>query len=54
MCSKSSEDNPQVMLMILATLGVDKNVVNKDHDKLIQLFHKYLIHKIHEKGGCVG
>jgi hypothetical protein len=54
MCSESSKDNPEVMLMILVTLGVDKDVVNEDYDKLIQLFHKYLIHKIHEKGGCVG
>jgi hypothetical protein len=54
MRSESSEDNPEVMLMILTTLGVDKNVVNKDYDKLVQLFHKYLIHKIHEEGGCVG
>jgi hypothetical protein len=54
MCSESSEDNPEVMLMIFATLGVDKDVVNEDYDKLIQLFHKYLIHKVHEKGGCVG
>jgi hypothetical protein len=54
MCFESSEDNPKVMLMIFATLGVDKDVVNEDYDKLIQLLHKYLIHEIHEKGGCVG
>jgi hypothetical protein len=39
--------------MIFATHGVDKDVVNEDYDKLIQLFHKYLIHKIHEKGGAL-
>jgi hypothetical protein len=54
MCSESFEDNLEVMLMIFATLAVDKDVVNEDYDKLIQLFHKYLIHKIHKKGGCVG
>jgi hypothetical protein len=35
MRSKSSEDNPEVMLMILTTLGLDEDVVNKDYDKLI-------------------
>jgi hypothetical protein len=54
MCSESFEDNPEVMLMIFSTLGVDKDVVDEDYDKLIQLFHKYLIHEVHEKGGCVG
>ena len=41
------------MLMIFSIFGVDKDVVNEDYDKLIQLFHKYLIHEVHEKGGCV-
>jgi hypothetical protein len=39
--------------MVFAVLGLDKDVVNEDYDKLIQLFHKYLTHEIHEKGGCV-
>jgi hypothetical protein len=52
-CPESSEDGPEVMLMVFAVLGVDKDVVNEDYDKLIQLFHKYLIHDVHEKGGCV-
>jgi hypothetical protein len=53
MCSESSEDNSEVMLMTLATFGVDQDVVNEDYNKLIQLFHKYLIHKIHEKAGAL-
>jgi hypothetical protein len=53
MCSESSGDDPEVTLMIFAILGVDKDVVNEDYDKLIQLFYKYLIHEVHEKGGCV-
>jgi hypothetical protein len=39
--------------MTLATFGVDQDVVNEDYNKLIQLFHKYLIHKIHEKAGAL-
>ena len=52
MCSESFEDNPKVMLMIFVTLGVDKDVINEDYNKLVQLFHKYLIHEVHEKGGA--
>ena len=54
MCPESSEDDSKVTLMVLAILGIDEDVVDKDHDKLIQFFHKYLIHEVHEKGGCVG
>jgi hypothetical protein len=53
MCPESSEDDPKVTLMIFAILGVDKDIVNEDYDKLIQFFHEYLIHEVHEKGGCV-
>jgi hypothetical protein len=48
-CPESSEDGPEVTLMVFVVLGVDKDVVNEDYDKLIQLFHKYLIHEVHEK-----
>jgi hypothetical protein len=53
MCPESSEDDPEVTLMIFAILEVDKDVVNEDYDKLIQFLHEYLIHEVHEKGGCV-
>ena len=33
---------------------LDVVMLREDYDKLIQLLHKYLIHKIHEEGGCVG
>jgi hypothetical protein len=42
-----------VTLMVLAILGIDKDVVDEDYDKLIQFFHEYLIHEVHEKGGGV-
>jgi hypothetical protein len=53
MCPESSEDDSKVTLMVLAILGIDEDVVDEDHDKLIQFFYKYLIHEVHEKGGCV-
>jgi hypothetical protein len=52
-CPEFSEDDPEVTLMVFAVLGVDKDVVNEDYDKLIQLFHKHFVHEVHEKGGYV-
>jgi hypothetical protein len=43
-----------MLLMLLHTLGVSKYVVNEDYDKLVQLFHKHLIHEVHKIRGCVG
>jgi hypothetical protein len=34
-CPEFSEDDPKVMLMVFAVLGVDEDVVNEDYDKLI-------------------
>jgi hypothetical protein len=34
-CPEFSEDGPEVTLMVFAVLGVDKDVVNEDYDKLI-------------------
>jgi hypothetical protein len=53
MCPESSEDDSKVTLMVLAILGIDKDVVDENYDKLIQFFHEYLIHEVHEKGGGV-
>jgi hypothetical protein len=37
MVSKSLQNNSEMLCMLLFTLGVDQDVVNKDHDKLVQL-----------------
>jgi hypothetical protein len=34
-CPEFFEDDPKVTLMVFAVLGVDKDVVNEDYDKLI-------------------
>jgi hypothetical protein len=43
-----------MVLMIFPDLGVDEDVVNKYNNKLIQLFHEYFVHEVHEEGGCIG
>ena len=40
--------NPQMILMLLLRLRVDQDVVNKDHNKLIQIGLEYPMHEIHE------
>jgi hypothetical protein len=39
--------------MFFFCLGVNQNVVNENHNKLIQLLHEHLIHEIHEIGGGI-
>ena len=34
-CSEFSKDDPKVTLMVFAVLGVNKDVVDEDYDKLI-------------------
>jgi hypothetical protein len=43
-----------MLLMLFHTLGVNKYVVNENYDKLVQIFHKHLIHEVHKIRWCVG
>ena len=40
--------------MLLLTLRIYKNVINKYHYKLIKILHENLVHKPREGGRCVG
>src|SRR5512141_2738955 len=40
----------KMLFMLFFCLGVNKHVINKHHDKLIQIFHKHFVHQVHEKG----
>jgi hypothetical protein len=48
MVSKSLHNNSEMLRMLLFTLGIDQDVINKDHDKLVQLRHEYGVHQLHE------
>jgi hypothetical protein len=48
MVSKLLQNNVEMPHMLFFILGVDKDVVNEDHDKLVQLQHKYGVHQVHE------
>jgi hypothetical protein len=41
MVTMSLQNNPKVLLMLFFILGVDQDVINEYHDKLVQLRHEY-------------
>jgi hypothetical protein len=40
--------------MLFPTLRKDQDVINEDHNKLIQLFHENRVHQVHEVSRGVG
>jgi hypothetical protein len=54
MVSKSMQNNTEMPHMLFFTLGIDQDVVNEDHDKLVQLRHEYRVHQVHEMCMSIG
>jgi hypothetical protein len=54
MVTKSLQDSMKMLLMLFFILGVDQDVINEDHDKLIQLQHEYGVHQVHEMCMSIG
>jgi hypothetical protein len=54
MVIKSSQDSTKMLLMLFFILGVDQDVINEDHDKLVQLRHEYRVHQVHEMCRSIG
>jgi hypothetical protein len=44
----------KMLLMLFFILGVDQDVINKDHDKLVQLQHECRVHQVHEICRSIG
>jgi hypothetical protein len=44
MVSKLLQNNSEMLHMLIFTLGIDQDVINEDHDKLVQLWHEYGVH----------
>jgi hypothetical protein len=40
MVSESLQNNIEMLHMLFFTFGIDQDVVNEDHDKLVQLRHE--------------
>jgi hypothetical protein len=41
---KSLQNNSEMLCMLFLTLGIDQDVVNEYHNKLVQLWHEYGVH----------
>jgi hypothetical protein len=54
MVTKSLQDNTKMLLMLFLILEVDQDVINEDHDKLVQLRHEYGVHQVHEICRSIG
>jgi hypothetical protein len=39
--------------VIFLALRIDENIINKDHDKFIELRHEHGVHEVHEVGGSI-
>jgi hypothetical protein len=48
MVPKSLENNAEILRMLFFALGIDQDVINEDHDKLVQLQHEYGVHQVQE------
>jgi hypothetical protein len=54
MVSKLLQNNSEMLCMLLFTLGIDQEVINEDHNKLIQLQHEHRVYQVHEMCMCIG
>jgi hypothetical protein len=52
--SKSLQNDSEMLRILFFTLGIDQDVINEDHDKLVQLWHKRGVHQVHEMCRSIG
>jgi hypothetical protein len=48
--SETLKDNSEMIGVIFLALRIDENIIDKDHDKFIELHHEHRVHEIHEVG----
>ena len=49
-----SKNLPEVFSMVLGVGGINKDIVKKNQDELVQVLTKKIIHHVHELGTGVG
>jgi hypothetical protein len=54
MIPKSLQNNAEMSHMLFSTLEINEDVVNEDHNKLVQLWHEYGVHQVHEMCRSIG
>jgi hypothetical protein len=50
MISQTLKDNSKVFGVFFLALGIDENIIDKDHDKFVELRHKHGVREVHEVG----
>jgi hypothetical protein len=50
MISQTLKDNSEVFGVFFLALGIDENIIDKDHDEFIELRHEDGVHEVHEVG----
>jgi hypothetical protein len=53
MITQSLMDNAKMPFILFLVLRKDQDIINEDHDKLVQLFHEYGVHQVHEVSGAL-
>jgi hypothetical protein len=48
------QNNLEMLCMLLFTLRIDQDIINVDHDKLVELRHEYGVHQVHEMFRSIG
>jgi hypothetical protein len=46
--TQSLKHNVEMPFMLFLVLRIDQDIINEDHDKLVQLCHEYRVHQIYE------
>jgi hypothetical protein len=54
MITQSLKHNAEMLFVLFLTFRKDQDVINEDHDKLVQLFHENRVHQVHEVSGGIG
>jgi hypothetical protein len=54
MVSKSLQNNSEMLHMLFFTLRMDQDVINEDHEKLVQLRREHGVHQVHEMCRSIG
>jgi hypothetical protein len=50
MISQTLKDNSEVFGVFFLVFGIDEDIIDKDHDKFIELCHEHGVHEVHEVG----
>jgi hypothetical protein len=51
--SQTLKDNSEMFGVLFLALRIDENIIDKDHDKFIELRHEHGVHEVHEVGRSI-